>query len=191
MASLDTRKENLKRCVEYHGHLCMGQVLGVLIAKKGMELIGTNDPKQMIVISENDRCIADALQTLTGTRLGRRTFKLKDQGKMAATFINQRKRISYRVWVSGDLPKVGKYPDLPREEKEELLMKVLECKIDDVLSWKEVTVEFDDNELPGKPKVTIWCDGCGEKVMDGKHIEADGKNLCRTCGVGDPYYKEK
>jgi formylmethanofuran dehydrogenase subunit E len=30
----------LNRCVEYHGHLCMGQALGVRLALKAMELIG-------------------------------------------------------------------------------------------------------------------------------------------------------
>lgn len=189
MASLDERKESLERCVEYHGHLCMGQVLGVLLAEKGMELIGTTDPREMIVIAENDRCIGDALQVLTGTRLGRRSFKLRDYGKMAATFIDQKTDTVYRVWVSGDLPKVGRYPDLPREEKDELLMKVLGSEIEDVLSWEEVEVEMSSNELPGKPKITVWCDSCGEKIMDGKHLEREGRNICRYCAEGG-YYKK-
>ena len=104
----ETRKERLKRCVDYHGHLCMGQVLGVLLAEKGLDLIGTDDPMEMIVISENDRCISDALQILTGTRLRRRSFKLRDYGKMAATFINVNKATAYRVWVSGEITKIGK-----------------------------------------------------------------------------------
>lgn len=54
--------ELLDRCVSYHGHLCMGQTLGVRLALKGMKLIGTSNPRQMIVLIENDRCIADAIQ---------------------------------------------------------------------------------------------------------------------------------
>jgi uncharacterized protein (DUF4213/DUF364 family) len=30
--------EMLRRCVEYHGHFCIGQSLGVRIAKKGLEM---------------------------------------------------------------------------------------------------------------------------------------------------------
>ena len=83
-----TGEHLLERCVEFHGHLCLGQVLGVRLALKGMELIGTRNPKEMIVLIENDRCIADAIQIVTGTRIGRRSAKLINYGKMAATFIN-------------------------------------------------------------------------------------------------------
>ena len=183
----ETREKRLARCVEHHGHLCMGQVLGVLLAEKGLELIGTDDPKEMIVISENDRCIADALQILTGTRLGRRSFQLRDYGKMAATFINEKKGTAYRVWVSGEITKVGAYHSLAREEKDKLLMRVLESNTDDVLSFQRVRVELSRHELPGIPKRVVRCDSCGEKVMDGKDVEREGRILCRYCDKGGYY----
>lgn len=64
--------EALQRCVEYHGHFCAGQSLGVRIAKKGLELASPEDVKDLIVFIENDRCIADAVLIATGTCLGRR-----------------------------------------------------------------------------------------------------------------------
>ena len=115
---MEQRKNNLHRAVDYHGHLCLGQVLGVFLAEKGMDSIGTNDPKKMIVYVENDRCIADAIQILTGTRLGRRSMKLINYGKMAATFINTETDNAYRVWVSGKINEMIGKMNLDPKEKE-------------------------------------------------------------------------
>ena len=100
-----TREDLLDRCVEFHGHLCFGQVLGVRLAVKGMELIRTHDRKEMIVFIENDRCIADAIQVVTGTRIGRRSAKLVPYGKMAATFLCTETGEAYRVNVRSVNPR--------------------------------------------------------------------------------------
>ncbi|MEG1585083.1 MAG: FmdE family protein, partial [Anaerovorax sp.] len=67
--------EDLERAVKYHGHLCSGQVLGVRMARMGMRLLGIEDPdnfRDLIAYVETDRCIADAVGTVTGCKLGRR-----------------------------------------------------------------------------------------------------------------------
>ena len=89
--------EVLERCIAYHGHYCTGQSLGVRIAKKGLELVAPEEQKDLIVFVENDRCIADAVLIATGTRLGRRSLKYVDYGRMAATFVNLKKDIAWRV----------------------------------------------------------------------------------------------
>ena len=188
LKQLNRRKKWLREAVRYHGHVCMGQVLGVLIAEKGMELIGTSDPHEMIVIAENDRCIADALQIITGTRLGRRSFKLRDYGKMAATFYNTQTRKAYRVWVSSNITGGRDYFALPEKERKKMLMNVLKSDIGKTLRSMPVVVSFSENELPGKPKIRVECDKCGERVMDGKHVVKNGKKLCISCTNG-AYYK--
>src|SRR5512136_2797118 len=90
-------RETLQRCIDYHGHICAGQALGVRIAKKGLELAAPEGQKDLIVFVENDRCIADAVLIATGTRLGRRSLKYMDYGKMAATFVNLKTNIAWRV----------------------------------------------------------------------------------------------
>jgi len=188
MSNMRQRKKWLMDAVKYHGHVCMGQVFGVLIAEKGMELIETRDPHDMIVIAENDRCIADALQVITGTRLGRRSFKLEDYGKMAATFYSMKTGKAYRIWVSGNVTKGRNFHSLPENERKKLLDEVLASDIGNVLSSRRVSVSFSENELPGKPKVVVDCCNCGERVMDGKHITKKRKKLCRSCADG-AYYK--
>ncbi len=46
---------------------------------------------------EIDRCATDAIQSVTGCRLGKRTMGFKDFGIMAATFVNLETSDSVRV----------------------------------------------------------------------------------------------
>src|ERR1700761_7179445 len=76
-----------------HGHLCAGQVLGVRLAMRGLELLGIDDPhgkdrKRLITFVEIDRCATDAVAVVTGCRLGKRALKFRDWGKVAATFVD-------------------------------------------------------------------------------------------------------
>jgi formylmethanofuran dehydrogenase subunit E len=87
-------EELLISSAKEHGHLCPGQVLGVRLAMLGCRLIGLDNPrdlsqiKNLIVYVEMDRCAADAVAHVTGTKLGRRSLKFVDYGTMAATFVN-------------------------------------------------------------------------------------------------------
>jgi formylmethanofuran dehydrogenase subunit E len=175
--------EVLRRCIEYHGHFCMGQSLGVRIAKKGLELISPESEKDLIVFVENDRCIADAVLIATGTRVGRRSLKLVDYGKMAATFLNLKKNLAYRVGLNPF--------DLGDASNEEAKERVLSIPDDELLSWKKVRVRLRKEDLPGKPERIVRCARCGEKVFDSKDIAADGAEtgpFCVSC-VNGAYYE--
>ena len=83
----------LDESVALHGHLCAGQVIGVRMAMLALSKLGINDPKgrdkkKLYVIVEIDRCATDAIQSVTGCSLGKRTMRHEDLGIMAATFIN-------------------------------------------------------------------------------------------------------
>ncbi len=85
-----------------HGHLCAGQVLGVRMAMLAMRELGVGDPrirvlengelnpdrKRLVTFVEIDRCATDAIGVVTGCRVGKRALKLRDFGKMAATFVD-------------------------------------------------------------------------------------------------------
>src|SRR5246127_4894268 len=90
---LKTLDENLRDAETAHGHLCAGQVLGVRLAMRGLELLGIDDPqgrdrKRLITFVEIDRCATDAVAVVTGCRLGKRALKFRDWGKVAATFVD-------------------------------------------------------------------------------------------------------
>ena len=99
MATLD---ELLQEAERAHGHLCAGQVLGVRMAMLALERLGIGDPrarlladgslnpdrKRLVTFVEIDRCATDAIGVVTGCRVGKRALKLRDWGKMAATFVD-------------------------------------------------------------------------------------------------------
>ncbi|MDE0721217.1 MAG: formylmethanofuran dehydrogenase subunit E family protein [Dehalococcoidia bacterium] len=51
---------------------------------------------------EIDRCATNAIQSVTGCKLGKRTLKLMDFGKIAATFYNLRESRAVRVLARND-----------------------------------------------------------------------------------------
>src|SRR5437588_10491654 len=94
--------ELLEECERLHGHICPGQLLGVRMALLGCRLIGLEDPrvsdrKKLLVWVEIDRCMADAVGAVTGVRLGRRSLKYLDYGKVAATFFNTETGVAVRI----------------------------------------------------------------------------------------------
>src|SRR2546421_12012976 len=94
--------ELLAVCERLHGHICPGQLLGVRMALQGCRLIGVEDPrgadrKKLIVWVEIDRCMTDAVSAATGVRLGKRSLKYVDYGKVAATFLNTKDERAVRI----------------------------------------------------------------------------------------------
>ena len=83
--------EGLKKCIEFHGHLCPGLVYGYLVAKNAINLLGLKRSRdeEVVAISENDSCAVDALQVLLGTSTGKGNLILKDYGKNAYTILNR------------------------------------------------------------------------------------------------------
>jgi formylmethanofuran dehydrogenase subunit E len=174
--------ELLDKCVAFHGHICMGQVLGVRVAAKGMELAAPATARDIIVAVENERCLADAVLTVSGTRIGRRTLKLYKYGKMAATFLNCSTNKAFRVRVEYN----GEQPG----DDEVKMRAILALPDEDVVTWREVEYVLPEFELPGLPKRVVDCSVCGEKIFDGKDQSDPKGPICITCKHG-AYYKVK
>ncbi len=84
-------KSLLEKPVSVHGHVCGGQLLGVRMAMAGLRELDVTDPDKrhnLVVYVEVDRCIADAIQIVSGCTMGRRSLKVIDYGKFRATFVN-------------------------------------------------------------------------------------------------------
>ncbi|HYM15354.1 MAG TPA: molybdopterin-guanine dinucleotide biosynthesis protein B, partial [Dehalococcoidia bacterium] len=111
----------LRDAEAFHGHLCPGQVLGVRMALLGCREAGVPKPrasKTLITWVEIDRCGADAVQTVTGCKPGRRTLKIVDYGKLAATFLNTETGAAVRVAARAESRDraAALYPQLDRRD---------------------------------------------------------------------------
>lgn len=189
MSDLKTLDEWLEEAAAYHGHLCAGQVLGVRMGLTALSYLGIKDPhKRLIVYVETDRCAADALQTVTGCKLGKRTLKHIDYGKMAAVFVDLEKNVSIRISVPAAVRQYAK--DLFPSKKNPYLEAYKVLPEEKLFHIEEVIVHMNDTDLPGKPLRRILCETCGEEVNDGRDIEDQGKHYCKACYEG-AYYQLK
>ncbi len=139
---------------------------------------------------EIDRCATDAIQSVTGCSLGKRSLKFLDFGKMAATFVNLETGKAVRILAMEESKDRAKnyFPDIADKYKCQLeAYKVMPD--DELFQWKEVKVEVPEEDMPGRPLCRIQCEKCGEHVQDKRDLEIDGKLLCKACGYG-AYYKE-
>ena len=175
-----------------HGHMCPGQVLGVRMAMLGCSLIGIDEPKdgkRLIVFVEIDRCAADAINTVTGCRLGRRTLKYRDFGKLAATFLDTVTGAAVRVVALESSRELAKqcFGHLPTKKAQQLeAYKTLPDG--ELFSWQCVRVSLADSDRPGHPLTRVACELCGEGINDHREVLREGKILCRAC-AGDRYYE--
>lgn len=175
-----------------HGHMCPGQVLGVRMAMLGCRLVGIEEPKvgkRLIVFVEIDRCAADAINTVTGCRLGKRTLKYRDFGKLAATFLNTETNEAVRVVAVEASRELAQqlFSHLPTK-KEQQLLAYKTLPDERLFRWQPVRVNLPDADKPGHPLARVLCDKCGEGINDHREVKRDGRTLCRAC-AGARYYE--
>jgi formylmethanofuran dehydrogenase subunit E len=191
---METLEELLSRAEESHGHMCAGQVLGVRMAMLGCGSIGVDDPrgrdrKSLLVFVEIDRCAADAINTVTGCRLGKRTLKFYDYGKLAATFMNTRSGEAVRVVALDSARDAADRCFAGIENKYQRQLQAYKVLPDEELFKVErVVVRVPEEDQPGRPVSRVKCDECGEGINDRREVVSEGRTLCRAC-AGDAYYE--
>ena len=188
-------QELLLSSAKEHGHLCPGQVLGVRLAMLGCRLIGLDNPrdlsqiKNLIVYVEMDRCAADAVAHVTGTKLGRRSLKFVDYGIMAATFVNMETEEAFRVVSKEEARDLASVyaPEVSGKARQQLLAYQ---RMPDRLLFtvQKADVHVSEFDLPGPTRAKAKCALCGQVVRDKREVAMEGMTLCRPCAHG-AYYK--
>lgn len=191
---MNSFEELLKQSTDVHGHICAGQVIGVRMCLLALSLIDIEDPrgsdrKKLYTLVEIDRCATDAIQSVTGCSLGKRSMKHLDHGVMAATFVNLESGKSVRITALEEAREhASKYcNNIDNKYARQLeAYKVMPEK--ELFRVEHVQVDIPEEDLPGRPMRRVQCDMCSEWVQDCRDIQVDGKNLCRGC-VDGRYYK--
>lgn len=192
-----TLKTDWEKCVEFHGHECMGLANGYQIALLAMKKLGVTraEDEELFAIVENDACGVDAIQFLTGCTLGKGNLIYKDSGKQALTLASRKKGKAVRL-----LRKI-------EEQKEDARTQNLRQKVrggtanqEEMEEWQKLQKEritvflatpgedlFSCKEVP-VPKIerarifrTVVCEECGEPFAEIKARLAEGKILCTDC----------
>jgi formylmethanofuran dehydrogenase subunit E len=190
---MKTLEEYVTLAGQSHGHMCPGQILGIRMAMLGLRSIGIDDPvkarKRLLTFVEIDRCATDAVSLVTGCRLGKRSLKYLDYGKVAATFVDLETGRAVRVVARDDSREKAKamFPAIADPSQAQLeAYKLMENE--DLFKLEAVRVKLKPEDLPGRPHSRVTCAQCGEGVNDGRECRRGDHVLCRSC-AGEKYYE--
>ena len=139
---------------------------------------------------EIDRCATDAIQSVTGCSLGKRSMKWMDYGIMAATFVNIETGRAFRIIAREESRSLAAayFPDITNKYKCQVeAYKVMPDE--ELFDIQEVRVNIPDADMPGRPRRRVQCGRCGDWVQDCRDVEQDGMILCRACAHGGYYEK--
>ncbi len=189
---MKTLEEYIERANVAHGHTCAGQILGIRLSLLGLRELGIDDPikerKRLVTIVEIDRCATDAVQLVTGCRLGKRALKFKDFGKVAATFLDLKTGRAIRIVAREESKQKARelFPELDKEEGQRRAYRQLPD--DDLFTRQWVRVALPEEDMPGYRAPRVVCAQCGEGINFKREVQRDGRLLCRAC-AGERYYE--
>ena len=183
---------DLRKAVEFHGHLCPGLAIGYRVAKYVKEHYPRSEDEELVCIAENKSCSVDAVQDMLGCTFGKGNLIFRDYGKQVFTFFSRKEDRALRVYFKGDISSSmndiraryfkGELSPEERVEFEEMrdraIRQMLEEPDDELLSVKEV-----DIPAPHKARIypTLQCSECKEGFMEICGRTADGKTVCKEC----------
>ena len=183
----------LERLARMHPRLCPRQVLGLRIGRLAGELLELpipRDDKRLLVFAETDGCFADGVSVATGCWFGRRTMRLVDYGKVAATVADLESGRVVRIWPDPRARDLAERyaPEAPSRWHAQLLgYQVMPTA--ELLRAEPVTVRGSLSEIVGVPGIRADCARCGEEVLNQREMVLNGVAICRGC-AGEPYYDQ-
>ena len=186
--------ELLMASAELHAHLCPRQVLGVRMSLLAGDLLGLDLPqrdKRLITIVETDGCAADGVAVAAGCWVGRRTLRVEDFGKVAATYVDSKTGCSVRITPRREARRLaGQYAPPTDDRWWAQLIGYQRMPNELLLDWRSVALRTPVEDLVSRPGLRAICAVCGEEVMNEREVERDGLTLCRAC-AGQTYYSSR
>ncbi len=176
----------------HHHKLCPRQALGArigLAAGRLLELALPQSEKRLIAIAETDGCFVDGISAATGCYVGRRTLRIKDYGKVAATFIDSRTERAIRLAPRPNIRELAWDYAPDAKNKWEAQLIGYQCIPDaQLLSWQRVELATPLKQIIGRAGERVTCANCGEEIINQRQLVRDETILCKSC-AGNSYYR--
>lgn len=188
--------EDIERSIAFHGHVCPGLMIGIRAAEVCLKEFGHNDQEPLCCVCETDMCAVDAIQVLTGCTFGKGNLIHKDYGKSAFTFYRKADGAGIRLRLKRNAlgAEHAESVALMKKKMENALSSFEEEQLNQL---RERTGKFILNTplealfstlepqqfLPRPAKIlqTLYCDGCGEGIMESRSRRFAGQTLCIPC----------
>ncbi|MFP4106162.1 MAG: FmdE family protein [Phycisphaerae bacterium] len=172
--------DDLQACIEFHGHLCPGVVIGYCASKLALRELsaGRSGDEEFIAIVENDTCAVNAIQWLTGCTFGKGNLFFHDYGKMVFTFASRESGRSLRLRLRDyDQPSAEELPEhLRRQRRIEFMLSRDPAVLFDVKQNP-----LDELPEPARIRDSFACDMCGERAMVTRACPGQLGTLCIPC----------
>jgi formylmethanofuran dehydrogenase subunit E len=172
--------------------LCPRQVLGVRIGLAGasaLELEAPREDKRLLVIAETDGCFLDGLEVATGAAPGRRTLRIVDYGKVAASFADLKTGRAVRVSPHPDIrQRAIQYTPGETRRYYAMLQGYQVIPDEELLSIQEIELHPPVEILLSHAGVRTTCYVCGEEIINQREVVRGGVPMCRSC-AGEGYYQ--
>jgi formylmethanofuran dehydrogenase subunit E len=189
---MDQLEKYLIESASRHHQLCPRQVLGVrmgLYAGRLLNLPLPRTDKRLLVISETDGCFPSGIIVTTGCRVSRRTLRIEDYGKVAATFIHIPTKRAFRIAPRLDVRRRA-YQYAPHQ-KQRYYVQLDGYQVmpdDELFMMHKVTLSTPVKNLIGRPGVRVNCESCGEEIINQRQVYQDGQQLCKFCAGESNYF---
>ncbi|NJC97602.1 MAG: formylmethanofuran dehydrogenase [Anaerolineales bacterium] len=184
--------ELLALSAAHHHKLCPRQVLGVragLLAGLLLDLTLPQSDKRLIAISETDGCFVDGLAAATGCYVGRRTLRIEDYGKTAATFVDTVTEHAVRIHPQKSARELAwNYAASARNKWEAQLIGYQHIPDDLLLQWQRVELTTSIKQIVGQAGKRVSCEICGEEIINQREVIREGTVLCQPC-AGGSYFR--
>jgi formylmethanofuran dehydrogenase subunit E len=181
----------LERAAALHKHLCPRQVLGARMGLLAGDLLGLALPqagKRLVTIVETDGCFADGVSVATGCWLGRRTMRLMDEGKVAATFVDTQTARAVRIWPSPAARELARSYAPEAQSRWHAYLAAYQVMPDtELLEVRPVTLSIDLKAIISRNGVRAVCKQCGEEIINQREVCRKGQVLCHSCADGAYY----
>ena len=168
-----------------HNHLCPRQVLGARMGLAGGAALGFELPrtdKTLLIIAETDGCFLSGLQAATGCAPNRRTLRIEDHGKIAATFVNIKAGEAVRIAPKLDVrTRAFHYASGIKKRYYAMLTGYQKMPSEELFSVQEVVLKKPVETIISRAGVRVNCERCGEEVINEREVLIAGKILCLAC----------
>jgi formylmethanofuran dehydrogenase subunit E len=133
--------------------------------------------------------VEDGISVATGCWFGRRTLRLIDYGRVAATFVDTRINRAVRIWPNPKArDRAASYASDERSRWHMYLAAYEVMPTAELLLAEDVALSIDLAALISRPGVRVTCEVCGEEIINEREVCREGKILCRSC-AGERYYQ--
>jgi formylmethanofuran dehydrogenase subunit E len=137
---------------------------------------------------ETDGCFVDGVEAVAGVSVGRRTLRVEDYGKMAATFVDVKTERALRVAPQADVRERAR-DYAPEQTRRYFAMLHGYQRMPDaeLLSFEWVQLAKPIAVIVSRAGARAKCDSCGEEIINEREVVGADVTLCRSCAGGGYY----